>query len=65
MASLSFLPALKAGTLVAGTVIAFSVCGLRPLRSARFLTSKVPKPIKILYYVFYCAIANAYAFVHI
>ena len=46
MASLSSLPALKAGTLVAEIIIAFPVCGLRPLRSARFLTSKVPKPIK-------------------
>lgn len=45
MASLSFLLALKAGTLVAGIVIAFPVCGLRHLRSAQFLTSKVPKPI--------------------
>lgn len=43
--ALSFLPALKAGTLVAEIVIAFPVCGLRHLRSARFLTSKVPKLI--------------------
>lgn len=43
--ALSFLPALKAGTLMAGIVIAFSVCGLRSLRSARFLTSKIPKSI--------------------
>ena len=45
MASLSFLPALKAGALVAGILIAFPVYGLRSLRSARFLTSKVPKSI--------------------
>lgn len=43
--ALSLLPALKAGTLVAGIVIASPVCGLRHLRSARFLTLKVPKPI--------------------
>ena len=43
-ACLSSLPGLKAGTLVAGIVIASPVCGLRPLRSARSLTSKVPKP---------------------
>ena len=44
-ASLSALPALKAGTLEAAILISLPVCGLRPLRAARSRTSKLPKPI--------------------
>ena len=43
-ASLSALPALKAGRLEAGTIIASPVLGLRPCFSARARTSNVPKP---------------------
>lgn len=44
-ASLSALPGLKAGTLLAGISISAPVCGLRPLRAERSRTSKLPKPI--------------------
>src|SRR5699024_6641024 len=44
-ASLRALPALNAGTLLAGISISSPVCGLRPLRAARSRTSKVPNPI--------------------
>ena len=44
-ASLSALPGLKAGTLLAGISISSPVCGLRPLRAARSRTSKLPNPI--------------------
>ena len=44
-ASLRALPGLNAGTLLAGILISSPVCGLRPLRSARERTSKLPKPI--------------------
>lgn len=44
IASFKALPGLKAGTSVAGIVISLPVCGLRPLRAARWRTSKVPKP---------------------
>ena len=44
-ASLSALPGLKAGTLLAAISISLPVCGLRPLRAARSRTSKLPKPI--------------------
>jgi len=42
--SLSALPALKVGTLEAAILISAPVAGLRPMRSARVLTSKEPKP---------------------
>ena len=44
-ASLSALPGLNAGTLLAAISISSPVCGLRPLRAARSRTSKLPKPI--------------------
>ncbi len=44
-ASFNALPALKAGTLLAGISISLPVCGLRPLRAALSRTSKLPKPI--------------------
>ena len=43
-ASLSALPALKAGELLAGMVIALPVRGSRPARSSRLRTSKLPNP---------------------
>lgn len=44
-ASFNALPALNAGTLLAGISISLPVWGLRPLRAARSRTSKFPKPI--------------------
>src|SRR5690554_7188195 len=45
-ASLSALPALKLGTLAALISIGSPVCGLRPVRAARSLTVKIPKPTR-------------------
>src|SRR3546814_11019512 len=42
--SLSCLEALKRTDLEAAILIGSPVCGLRPLRAARLLTLKVPKP---------------------
>src|SRR5690606_32660274 len=44
-ASLSLLPALKAGTFDSGIVSVSPVCGLRPTRAERLRVSNVPKPI--------------------
>ena len=44
-ASFKALPALNAGTLLAGISISLPVWGLRPLRAARSRTSKLPNPI--------------------
>lgn len=44
-ASFSAFPARNAGTRAAEMVMTSPVCGLRPVRSARDLTSKVPKPV--------------------
>ncbi len=43
-ASFSALPETNAGTLAAAILISLPVCGLRPVRSARWFTLKVPKP---------------------
>src|SRR5674476_826451 len=45
-AVLRVAPALNAGALEALILRAAPVAGLRPLRAARFLTSKVPKPTR-------------------
>src|SRR5690554_8208653 len=45
-ASFSALPALKPGILAALISIGSPVCGLRPVRAARSLTAKVPKPTR-------------------
>src|SRR5690606_34871388 len=54
-ASLSDLPALKAGTLVAGMLIEAPVAGFTPLRAARSRTSKVPNPTRVTF----CPLASA------
>lgn len=43
-ASFRALPETNAGTLAAAILISLPVCGLRPVRSARWFTLKVPKP---------------------
>ncbi len=43
-ASFNAFPALTAGVFPAGIVRVSPVCGLRPSRAARSLTSNVPKP---------------------
>ncbi len=43
-ASFSALPETNAGTLAAAILISLPVCGLRPVRSLRWFTLKVPKP---------------------
>lgn len=43
-ASLNALPALKAGALDAGISICSLVCGFKPVRAARSLSSNVPNP---------------------
>ena len=48
-ASLNFLPAEKAGTVVAGIFNSLPVCGLRPILAALFLASNVPKPTKVTF----------------
>ena len=45
--SLNFLPAVNTGAVLAAILIAAPVCGLRPVRAALFLASKVPKPTKV------------------
>ena len=45
-ASLRAEPALNAGTFDSGISIVSFVRGLRPVRAARVLTEKVPKPIR-------------------
>ena len=39
------LPALNAATFEAAIWIVAPVCGLRPVRAARLLTTKLPKPV--------------------
>lgn len=51
-ASFNALPALKAGVFLAGMVRASPVCGLRPSRAARSLTSNEPKPSSCTCYPF-------------
>ena len=46
-ASLSVFPALNLGDLEALILIALPVAGLRPLRAARLVTAKVPKPVQV------------------
>lgn len=48
-ASLNFLPAENAGTVVAGIFNSLPVCGLRPILAALFLDSNVPKPTKVTF----------------
>ena len=38
------VPALNFATFLAGILISVPVCGLRPVRAARLVTAKVPKP---------------------
>ena len=43
--SFNNLPALNDGTFEAEICIDAPVCGLRPVRAARLLTKKLPKPV--------------------
>ncbi|EGV07190.1 hypothetical protein HMPREF9952_2334 [Haemophilus pittmaniae HK 85] len=45
IASFNALPETNAGTLDAAILISAPVCGLRPVRAARWFTLNVPKPI--------------------
>ena len=47
--SLNFLPAEKAGTVLAAILISLPVCGFLPVLAALFLDSNVPKPTKVTF----------------
>ena len=46
-ASLNFLPAENAGTVLAAIFNSLPVCGFLPILAALFLASKVPKPTRV------------------
>ena len=46
-ASLNFLPAENAGTVLAAIFNSLPVCGFLPILAALFLASNVPKPTKV------------------
>ena len=46
-ASLNFLPAENAGTVLAAIFNSLPVCGFLPILAALFLDSKVPKPTRV------------------
>ena len=46
---LNFLPAEKAGTVLAGILISLPVCGFLPVLADLFLASNVPKPTKVTF----------------
>ena len=46
---LNFLPAEKAGTVLAWILISLPVCGFLPFLAARLRGSKVPKPTKVTF----------------
>jgi hypothetical protein len=52
-ASLSVFPALNAATLEALILIVLPVCGFLPVRAARALTTKEPKPVNCTLTLFY------------
>ena len=47
--SLNFLPAEKAGTVLAAIFNSAPVCGFLPVLAALFLDSNVPKPTKVTF----------------
>lgn len=58
-ASFSALPETNAGTLAAAILISLPVCGLRPVRSARWFTLKVPKPTSLYSIAFFQRLSNS------